>query len=337
VRVLLTRLSALGDIVHTWPLAEALTRGEHPVELAWAVEEPFLPLVARHPCVALAIPVATRRWRRRPLSAETRRAFEEARRSARSFSPDLALDPQGLLKSAAWGVLSGARDRIGLARAFRRETLAGVCYTRTVTPPPETRHVIDINLSLAGALGLASTAGATPDGRFLLRAQDRAPGPQAVVLLPATGGRGKAWPVGSYAALARELATRGSHVCVAWGPGERPLAEAVVGGAGGGASLTPPTTLLELASLLAGSAAVVGGDTGPVHLAAALGVATTAVFVATDPERNGPRGRRVRIVSSARSGEHARRARSGALREIPVDEVLDAVMELLGERTLVAR
>jgi heptosyltransferase-1 len=337
VRVLLTRLSALGDIVHTWPLAEALTSGEHSAELAWVVEEPFLPLVAGHPRVALAIPVATRRWRRNPLSAETRRAFLEARRSARSFSADVALDPQGLLKSAAWGLLSGTGERIGLDRAFRRETLAGVCYTRTVMPPPGTRHVIDINLSLAGALGLAPTGGATPDGSFLLRGQDLARGPETVVLLPGTGGRGKAWPAGSYAALARELAARGFRVCVAWGPGERPLAETVVGGAGGGATLAAPTTLLELASLLAGSATVVGGDTGPVHLAASLGVATTAVFVTTDPERNGPRGRRVRIVSSARIGERARRARSGALREIPVDEVLDAVMELLGERTLVAR
>ena len=318
MRILLTRLSALGDIIHTWPLADALTSGEHPAELAWIVEEPFLPLVERHPRVSLAIPVATRRWRRRPLSAETRRGFREARRSVRSFAADIAVDPQGLVKSAAWGVLSGAGRRIGLAPAYRREALAGACYTRTVTPPPGTRHVVDINLSLADALGLATTVGAAPDGTFLLGGRGPAPLSEAVVLLPGTGGRGKAWPVASFAALARELASRGSPVTVAWGPGERPLAEAVVEASGSGVALAPPTSVVELATLLAGSCAVVGGDTGPVHLAAALGVPTAAVFVATDPERNGPRGPRVRIVSSARSGARAGRARSGALREVRV-------------------
>jgi lipopolysaccharide heptosyltransferase I len=337
VRILLTRLSALGDVVHTWPLAEALTGGEHPAELAWVIEEPFLPLVAQHPAVALAIPVATRRWRRRPFSPTTRRELLEARRLVRSFAADVALDPQGLVKSAAWGLLSGARERVGLARGFRREALAGACYTRTVVPPAKARHVIDINLSLARAVGGDPAPGAAPDGSFLLSAAGRRRDPAPVVLLPATGGAGKAWSATSFAALAREIAGRGLPVTVAWGPGERALAEGVVAGAGGGATLAEPTTLAELAALLAGSAAVVGGDTGPVHLAAALGVPTTAVFVATDPERNGPRGRRVRVVTAARSGARAGRARSGTLREVAVAEVLDALLQLLEEPVFVSR
>jgi heptosyltransferase-1 len=337
VRVLLTRLSALGDIVHTWPLADALTRGEPPVELAWVVEEPFLPLVAAHPAVARAIPVATRRWRRNPLSATTRRELREARRLARGSAPDVALDAQGLVKSAAWGVLSGARERVGLARAFRREALAGMCYTRTVAPPVGTRHVIDINLSLAGAVGRSPLPGAAPDGTFLLRDAGPRSEPAAVVLLPGTGGRGKAWPASSFAALAREIARRGLPVKVAWGPGERGLAETVVSGAGAGATITAPTTIPELALLLARSAGVVGGDTGPLHLAASLGVPTTAVFVATDPERNGPRGRRVRVVTAARTGATAGRARSGALRQVAVEEVVEALLQVLEEPVPVLR
>jgi heptosyltransferase-1 len=330
--VLLTRLSALGDIVHTWPLAEALTEGNRAVELAWVVEEPFLPLVARHPRVTLAVPVATRRWRRRPLAAETRHELLAARRALRSFAPDVALDPQGLVKSAAWGWLSGAPERVGLARGLRRERLAGIWYTRTTAPPSGTRHVIDINLALAAAVGCTAPAGAAPDGSFLVRGGDPAPAHAPVVLLPGTGGRGKAWPADSFAALARALVRRGVGVTVAWGPGERALAETVVAGSGVEAALAPRTTLEELAVLLADSAAVVGGDTGPVHLAASLGVPTTALFVATDPERNGPRGRRVKIVTSARTGARGGRAHSGALRAIAVEEVLDALQETLEER-----
>ena len=329
MRVLLTRLSALGDIVHTWPLADALARGEEAVEVAWVVEEPFLPLVARHPAVALAIPVATRRWRRTPVAARTRREVLGARALLRRFAPDVALDPQGLCKSAAWARLSGAPTRVGLVRGSRREALAGLFYTRTVTPPPGVTHVVDINLSLASAVGAQPDFGAAPDGRFLLGGTARESGPRAVVLLPGTGGHGKAWPATSFAALASRISERGMSVTVAWGPGERALAESVVAGAGGGAALAVPTTLPELAALLAGAAAVVGGDSGPVHLAASLAVPTVAIFLITDPERNGPRGPRVRVVSSARSGARGGSARSGTLGAIMVDEVLAALLHAL--------
>jgi heptosyltransferase-1 len=331
VRLVLTRLSALGDIVHTWPLVEALTSGAHPVELAWVVEEPFLPLAALHPGVARAVPVATRRWRHHPLAAATRREFGTARRALREFSPQVALDPQGLCKSAAWGRLSGAGERVGLERRLRRELLAGVCYTRTVAPPPEARHIVDINLALGAAVGRRASFGATPDGSFLLRGAPAAPvgAAEAVALLPGTGGRGKTWPARSFAALAARAIGRGLPVTVLWGPGERSLAESIVA-ACPRATLAPPTSLLELAALLARCAAVVGGDTGPVHLAASLAVPTVAVFVATDPERNGARGRHVRIVSSARPGAYRGRARSGVLGEVAVEEVFDALVDVLG-------
>jgi heptosyltransferase-1 len=329
VRIVLTRLSALGDIVHTWPLADALTHGAEAVELAWVVEEPFLPLVARHPGVARAIPVATRRWRRSPVAAATRREIGEARRRLREFAPDVALDPQGLLKSAAWCALSGAPERVGLASQLRREKLSGLCYTRTVAAPPEMRHVVDINLSLAQALGRPVTYGASPDGRFMLHGAVSARQPGTVVLFPGAGGKGKVWPATSFSALARRATEYGLNVTVAWGPSERGLAEEVVAGAGGGTTLAPPTGLSELATLLSTCTAAVGGDTGPVHLAASLGVATVSIFVATDPERNGPRGQRVEVVKAARTGARAGRARSGATGEASVAEVFEAVMRAI--------
>ena len=329
--MLLTRLSALGDIVHTWPLADALTRGERRIELAWVVEEPFLPLVSFHPGVARAIPVATRRWRRKPFAASTRREILEARRLLREFAPEVALDPQGLCKSAVWGFLSGAKERVGLARGLRREALSGLCYTRAIAPPPGLRHVIDLNLSLVESLRLAAPYGASPDGTFLLRWVKPSQDPPAIALLPGTGGSGKAWPSESFAALARQTADRGLQVTVVWGPGQRGLAESIVAGAGPGVTLAPATSLLELAALLARCAAVVGGDTGPVHLAASLGVPTVAIFVTTDPERNGPRGARVRVVTAAGSGAAGGREHSGAMGETTVADVLDAVAGALEE------
>ncbi len=326
---MLTRLSALGDIVHTWPLADALAAGE-PVELAWVVEEPFLPLVAGHPGVTLAIPVATRRWRRRPLAAATRREFATAVRSMREFGPQVAVDPQGLVKSAAWARLSGARERIGLARRYRREGPAGLLYTRTVAPPPEARHVVDINLTLAAALGQEAPSGRAPDGSFLLKATLPGPPvrPGTVALLPGTGGRGKAWPPERFAEVAARALALGAPVTVVWGPGERALAESIAAVAPG-AVVAPPTSLLELTGLLSRCAAVVGGDTGPVHLAASLGVPTVAVFVATDPERNGPRGGRVAIVSGARSGARNGDARTGVAAEVAAAAVSDALAGVL--------
>ncbi len=327
---MLTRLSALGDIVHTWPLAVALAEQKTAVELAWVVEEPFLPLVARHPAVSLAIPVATRRWRRRPLAATTRKEFREVRRAVAGFAPDLALDPQGLVKSAYWGAAARAPQRVGFSRSNLRERLAGFFYTRAVTPPPEARHVIDMNLSLLAAAGLVAPLDAVPDGLFLLHdAPDPTPDVArgAVGLLPATGGPGKAWQVENYAALARELNRSGVPVTVVWGPGERVLAERIVADAGARTELAPRTSIPELAALMSRFALIVGGDTGPVHLAASLGVPTVAIFVATDPARNGPRGSRVRIVSAA-----VGRPRPGSARTTLAGEVsVDAVFRIVGE------
>lgn len=326
MRVLLTRLSAFGDIVHTWPLADAIDRHPDRPELAWLVEERFLPLVAGHPAVARPIPVATRRWRYHPLAAATRAEMSAVRRELRAFAPEFVLDPQGLLKSAVWVGASGAPHRVGLHRAVRRERLAGLFYNETVRPPDGIRHVVDINLALACALGMTPPFGAAPCAEFLRAAAPLAPAALrgAVALLPAVAGAGKAWPAAGFAALARHLVANGRLPVVVWGPGERALAERICGAAAG-AALAPPTSLPELAGLLAGCAAVVGGDSGPVHLAAALGVPTVAVFVATDPERNGPRGPRVRIVSGARGRARRGRARTAGAATVAVEDVLAAL------------
>lgn len=297
MRVLLTRLSSLGDIVHTLPLAAALRGAGHAV--AWVVEPEYVPLLAGAPGIDRVVTAPTRRWRTGPFAASTLAGIRATRDELRAFGPDAALDPQGLVKSAVWGWLSGCGRRIGLARRWRRETPAGLFYSETVRPPPEVRHVIDLNLSLLTALAIEPPWGEQPDARGLLArpcaavsGERQAP----IVLLPGTGGRRKTWPAARFADLARRCASGGIPVVVAWGPGEQEAAELVARSAGPGVETAPPTTLVELAGVLAGSAAVAGGDTGPLHLAAALGVPAVGIYLATDPARNGPRGPRVRVV-----------------------------------------
>jgi heptosyltransferase I len=330
VRVLLTRLSALGDIVHTWPLAEALRAGVPDLVLGWVVERPFACLVEHHPAVTSVFTVATRRWRRAPLALSTRREVAATVAGLRAFSADLVIDTQGLAKSAVWGALARVRDRAGLHRSWRREPLAGAFYTRTVTPAATINHVVDLNLWLGTAAGVTSLSGVHPDGRFLLgRTPVPCPVPRGTVLvLPATGGSGKAWPEAAYAELAGRLASAGRPVLVAWGPGEDEVARRIAGHAGRGVQVAPPTSILELAELMASCSVIVGGDTGTVHLGASLGTPTVAVFLTTDPVRNGPRGRSVRVLSGAAGGARRGRARTAPQATVAVDEVAAAVAEL---------
>jgi heptosyltransferase-1 len=326
--LLLTRLSALGDIVHTWPLAQALSSS---FRVFWLVEERFLPLVAPHPAVTQAIPVATRRWRKAPFSLTTWRQGRAAWERIRALCPEVAVDPQGLLKSAAWAWLAGVPRRLGFAATHRREGLAGAFYTETVSPSSQWVHVVDLNLALAAHLCGQAPFGSAPDASFLLPHLPPAPPEaKAVLLLPGSGQKKKNWPVQAFAALARLLQGEGLPVTVLWGPGEKRVAEAICQGAPG-TNLAPPTQLLQLASFLAAGRAVVGGDTGPLHLAAALGTPTVALHLTTDPQRNSPRGPKVTVLAGAKSGATGGRARTGKEREISPEEVLAAVGALLSK------
>ena len=337
MRVLLVRLSALGDVVHTWPLAEAVRAARPEAHITWVVEAPLAPLVAGHPAVDAVVTTATRSWRRRPLSARTRAEAAVLRSRLQEIQPEVALDPQGTVKSALVCRSSGAPRRVGLARPWRRERLAGLAYTQTVDGCASDRHVVATNLELVRAVGgEPPPAPVAPDGRWLLdRGGATVPagpwGASYAVLLPGAGRPDKVLSVDTLAAVARRLAGAGLAAVVAWGPGERERAAAVVVAADTGSHLAPATGLLELAALLAGARVVVGGDTGPVHLAASLGAPTLGVFLTTDPERNRPLGPRVAVVSGARPGSGpAGSATTGSARPVTQAEVLAALDGLLG-------
>ena len=283
MRLLALRLSALGDVIHTIPAVVALRAAG--AEVSWVVEAPYAEMVELV-AGARAIPVSMKKWGKRPL--QSRAPMRDARASMRGH--DASVDFQGLVKSAALGWLSRAPVRYGFDRAAVRER-ASLLFTNRHVSVDRTAHVVEWNMQLAASVSGArvpSPAGSGGDwDRFL------APGFEQfrakVVLLPGAGRPEKLWPSDRFAALAKKL---GDRALVVWGPGEEDLARAT------GAPMAPPTNLRELATILKNASAVVGADTGPLHLAAALGTRVVGLFGPTNPHRNGPYGQLGNVVST---------------------------------------
>jgi lipopolysaccharide heptosyltransferase I len=275
-RLLVLRLSALGDVIHTIPAVVALRAAMPDADISWIVEGPYAELVGVVSGVR-AVPVRLKRWSRRPV--QFRRDMRGALRAIRGC--DVSIDFQGLVKSAGIGWLSHAPDRYGFAAEAIRERAALVFLNKRIAVD-QTRHVIDWNLQLAAAVAPNlqpvevdwSAFPADPGGN-LEQYRGR------IVLLPGAGKPAKQWPPDRF----RELTARyPDRTVVAWGPGERALAQSI------GGAVAPETNLRELAWLLKHAAVVVGGDTGPLHLAAALGARVVGLYGPTDPRRNGPYG-----------------------------------------------
>jgi ADP-heptose:LPS heptosyltransferase len=327
-RALIVRLSAVGDVVHTLPVAAALAGAGHAV--VWAVQPAARPLVEHNPAVTTCVPIPPRR----PFSP---RALLAARRALRDAEIAVALDLQGLWKSAAWARASGASRAIGFDLAARREPSSAILLSELVALPAGIRHVIDKNLALLGALGLSAVGSREfplprRDGEraAIARALGELGVERPVLLHPGGGWASKLWPAERYGELAARLAARGLPTMVSWGPSERGLGERVVAVSGGVAKLAPAASLLELAALAEASRAIVAADTGPLHLACAVGTPAVALFGPTDPGRNGPWSPADTVVARRPPCFPCHRrdcpTHAGVMAEIPVDEVEHALL-----------
>ncbi|MFN2239464.1 MAG: lipopolysaccharide heptosyltransferase I, partial [Thermoanaerobaculia bacterium] len=304
--LLIIRLSALGDVLHTIPAVFELRCAFPSAEISWVVEPAYAELVAEITGVDRVISVASKRWRRNLLAGQTYREAASVRRSLRAAAAgDSAVDFQGLLKSASLGWIAGARRRFGFDAGSIRERAALMFINRPIDPG-DARHIIEINRGLARRIIL--TEGGTPcmpvepdfsdwASSGSTQATQRAVRERFAVLLPGSGGEGKNWNIDRWKGLAdivaREHALR---PLVVWGPGEEGLAATIA--AGGPAVKAPETDLRELAFVLSRAKIVIGGDTGPLHLAAALRTAVVGLFGPTDPARNGPWRQQDRCVET---------------------------------------
>lgn len=299
-RLLVARLSALGDVVHTLPAVNALADARPDLEIGWVVEAPYAPLVEKVGRVHEVIPVQMKQWPSGIFSSGTReRILASVRRARELVDGGAFVDFQGLMKSAVWGLLSRAATRIGFGPGVIRERLALPMLTDRA-PVNDEGHVVEINTRLASFVAGRQLAPAeldfasfeeAPDGE-LAAMMERNP----YVLLPATGRFEKNWPTSSWGRLADQLErATGVPSLAVWGPGEREIARKVAAESSS-VTVARPTTIPQLVWLLARARVVVGGDTGPLHIAAALGTRTVGIYGPTDPRRNGPRGPRTGTV-----------------------------------------
>ena len=290
MRILLVKTSSLGDVIHNLPVVSDILRHHPSARIDWCVEQSFAAIPALHPGVARIIPVAIRRWRKALFQSATWQEIGQFRRQMARERYDAVIDTQGLLKSALFARQANG-PKCGYDAASTREPLAARFYDRHFAVSRQL-HAVQRNRLLVAA-ALAYAADGEPD--YGIAAPQPAftwlPENPFVVLLTATSRDDKLWPESHWVELGKQLAATGLlSVLPAGSAKERERASRLAGQIPG-ALAAPPMSIPALASLLAGSRATVGVDTGLSHLAVALGVPTIALYTATDPGLTGVLGR----------------------------------------------
>jgi heptosyltransferase-1 len=358
-RLLVVRLGAMGDILHALPAVTAL-RQAHPAWIIdWVVDPRWRALLAAEGSAArgLAQPVAdhlhfapTKAWRKAPFSTQTLHGIKALRSALRAGQYNAVIDLQGAIRSAVVARFAGCRRLIGEAEP--RERAARWLFTERIAT--HGMHVIEQDVELASAIAgdpltaVAPRLPVEPDAEawadkilpataILPGSMRTAPwggGQPAVLISPGGGWGAKRWPAERYAIVAQGLIERGCRVLVNCGPGEEPLAEVIVRGTCGVA--TPLScSLAQLIALTRRVDLAIAGDTGPLHLACALGRPVVGIYGPTDPSRNGPFGTRFQVLRSPLSRrDHSRRAEPEAgLLTIQPDSVLRSAVALLYPET----
>ncbi len=332
-RIAIVKLSSLGDVIHALPLAGALRAAFPDAYLTWIAEARESAILRAHPALDAVIAVDTRRWRRLMWSprgaAGVGREISCLRARLRQERLDVAIDVQGLLKSGFLTSLTGAPQRIGFSVSRCGEPLNALFTNRRVSPPATARHVVDQYCSLLEPLGVRNPAvsfvvpaSAAAEARMddLLEALGIKPRDGLVALVPGARRASKRWPLLRFRFLADRLrAEVGAQVIVVWGPGEQELARRLATGLWSRPVLAPPTDLDHLTALLRRCSVVVGGDTGPLHLAAAVGTPAVGLYGPTPADRNRPYGRHGRGIQSP----------DGLMASITPAMVFDRVVEFL--------
>jgi len=360
MRILIVRMSALGDIVHALPVLAAIKQAMPDALVDWLVEENYASILSIASGLRKRIIVrATKTFTTEDtLSFGGLSGYHAAAKYLWNQDYDVALDLQGLIKSAIWARISFADRVVGFDAPNLREPQAAFLYSETVTPirpsghqairpsghqasGPAADHVIQKNLSILTALGITSSAIEMPltprASAETTAAIDIAGGPRGyIVLNPGAAWPNKRWPPERFGALAAMLQDRtGLRSLVTWGPRETHLANAVVNASDGAASPAPPTSVSDLAVLMREAALVVSGDTGPLHIAAAMGTPLVGLYGPTFPERNGPWDPKDVVISRANVCvcHHKRHCLRGApcIDEITLDEVVEASARRLGK------
>jgi heptosyltransferase-1 len=332
-RFLIVRLSAMGDILHAVPAVSALRASFPAARLDWLAGEKWCPLVAAVDGLDAVIPLRQSSW------SDLRRVCSELRRSQYSC----AIDFQGLYKSALLARFSGAPRRVGFGPPNVRERGATMFYTERVVS--SAAHVVDQNLALAAQIGARLPARdcssmfplrTSPEAQAYVEGALAATGARDFfVMSPGGGWTSKCWPPVRYGELHRRLAGHfGYQGVINFSPAERPLAEALRRAAGDPAPLLLEMDLPQLMAALRRAKFFVGGDSGPLHLAVALGTPVVGIYGPTDAARNGPyfsTDIAIRNAGTAETTHRRGKVISPAMLSISVEQVEEAVLRRMAQ------
>jgi heptosyltransferase-1 len=329
-RILLVRLGSLGDIIHALPAAAALRDTFPAARIDWAVEPKWARLLEGNSDLNEVI----------SLDRKSAGGIVSTVQKLRAAKYTCALDFQALYKSALLAFASGAPRRIGFQSSYAREGLASVFYTDRLNPRGP--HKVDHNLTLAECAGARK---GKPRFPLAIRPEDdekalRELAAQGIgdffVLNPGGGWVSKCWPAERYGQLHKELFARyGWRGVVSYGPGEERLAHEVAAAAGNQPPAAISLGLGPLMALLHRAKFVVSADTGPLHMASALGAPVVGLYGPTDPSRNGPYSPEDVVVRNARVSETTYRrgaSYSPAMLSITVDQAVEAVQKRMRAR-----
>ncbi len=326
-RFLAVRLGSLGDIVHTFPAVSGLRNSFPRAEIIWLTHPRWVNLVA-------SSGLATQIW---PVDSRNLASVRQTVAKIRAQGWNAAIDYQGLWKSALLPFLAGVPKRIGFSSETIREFGVPILYTDRV--PARAAHIADQNGELSVRAGAQTAVGpiklqVNETDRQRVRSVLVAAGiDRYVVLSPGGGWRSKCWPAKRFGELCRKIREDLNVRCVInYGPGEENLAAAVKSASGNADPFLYDGELGQLMALLQGAQCVVGGDTGPLHLAIALGTKAVAIFGPTNPTRNGPYPPQPFVLRDPEADTtHKREARTNpSLLKISVAQVFDAVQRHLG-------
>jgi heptosyltransferase-1 len=343
--LLIVRLGAMGDVIHTMAAVAALRAVFPDTKIGWAIEERWAELLhvkgaawsgkrsTAQPLVDSVHVVNTKQWRKSPFFVETTRQIKKTFAGIRAQKYEVAADFQGAIKSALIARFAGAGETVGMAAP--REFPAKSLYKRPIATPGT--HIVEQYHSLAEAIAGTALPAAAPifpcDEEAEAVIAKRFGSSKVIILNPGAGWAAKQWPAERYGKVAKALSRDGLTPVINFGPGEDELARRAAA-ASGGTAVAMPCSLSELIALTRRAGLFIGGDTGPLHLAAAMKVPVVALFGPTDPARNGPYRTKsvvLRNSVSRTSLSHTSDLDPGLL-QITTDEVVRAARQLLEVR-----
>jgi heptosyltransferase-1 len=343
MRILIVKLGSIGDIVHTLPSLAAIRRAMPNAEISWVVEHRAAEILRDNPILDRLIEVDTKALRRGLVSGETLRAPRQQLRQLRASAFELALDFQGLLKSASIARLSGARRVFGFSSSSLREPASRILLSKSIKTS-KNLHVIRKNLALAsGALRISVPKNAgdmefpiatTPAHRDEARNAELLTNGNYAILNPGGGWPTKLWSAERFGPLADELwSHHGLYSLVTYGPGEAQLAETVLQSSQAGKAHAVSLSLKGFYELAKRAQVYVGGDTGPTHLAIAAGAPIVGLFGPTEWWRNGSLQAAdicvERVDIDCRTDCHRRACSKWICMDIEVERVLQAIDQRL--------